>query len=73
MRYENSRRVQKELEGDRVSSLETFDVKFMTTGPDGERENIDARIKFEDGRPKCILAKKNENKIVIFDVLCLHR
>ena len=73
VRYENSRRLQKELECDRVSSLETFNLKFMITGPDGKRENINARIKFEDGKPKCLLASKNESKIIIFDVLCLHR
>jgi hypothetical protein len=55
-----------------ISFLETFDVKF--TAPKRlQRNAIDVRIKFEDGQPKVLMVKKNESKIVVFDVLYLHR
>ena len=60
-----------------IHTLETFDIKFTTINQHSERhkygERVDIRIKFEDGQPKCLLAKINETKVVIFDVLCLHR
>ena len=52
--------------------LETFDIKF-TTPRERERNAIDVRVKFEQGKPILLLAKKNEKKIVVFDVLYLHR
>ena len=55
-----------------VSILETFDVKF-TNPREAKRNTIDVRVKFEQGRPNVLLAKKNETKIVVFDVLNLHR
>ena len=40
----------------------------------GERKrNIDVRVKFKQGKPKVLLAKKNEENIVVFDVVHLHR
>ena len=53
--------------------LETFDIKFTDPRAGKERMAIDVRIKFEDGRPNILLAKKNEAKIVVFDILSLHR
>ena len=41
-----------------------------------ERKAVDLRVKFEhgqDGRPTVLGVRKNEAKIVVFDVLCLHR
>ena len=34
---------------------------------------VDVRIKFEQDRPVILHAKRNEAKIVVFDVLSLHR
>ena len=53
--------------------LETFDIKFTDPRAGKERMAIDVRIKFKDGQPHILLAKKNEAKIVVFDVLSLHR
>ena len=54
--------VKKEL-NDRISFLETFDIKFTIPGSK-ERTAIDVRVMFERHRPKVLLAKKNEAKIV---------
>ena len=54
-------------------TLETFDIKFTDPRAGKERMAIDVRIKFKDGRPNILLAKKNEGKIVVFDALSLHR
>ena len=72
VKQENAGAVKHELYEDRISLLETFDIKF-TIPSSRERSAIDVRIKFEDGRPKLLFAKKNEDKIVVFNVLCLHR
>ena len=58
-----------------TSSLETFDIKFILTTSGGTRhgDKLDARVKFEDGKPILLLVKKNDNKIVVFDTVCLHR
>ena len=61
----------KEL-GEKISLLETFDIKF-TVPNSKERNAIDIRVKFEDGHPKLLFARKNEAKVVIFNILCLHR
>ena len=34
---------------------------------------VDVRIKFEQDHPKILHVKRNEAKIVVFDVLSLHR
>ena len=65
--------VKQQLGDERVSVLETFDVKF--TNPSGGRERmaVDVRIKFEQDQPTILHVKRNEVKIVVFDVLSLHR
>ena len=77
VRAENAGQVRTALQEEYIKTLETFDIKFTTINPQSERhkygERVDVRIKFEDGQPKCLFAKRNEAKIVIFDVLCLHR
>ena len=64
--------MRRELNEERISLLETFDIKFTIPG-DENRKAVDIRVKFVDGRPYILTVKKNEAKIVIFDVLCLHR
>ena len=57
-----------------LGTLETFDIKFTDPRAGKERMAIDVRIKFnKDGQPNILLAKKNEAKIVVFDILNLHR
>lgn len=67
--------LQKMLRDDCCSYLETYDIKFTTVPPDGDRcgERLDVRVKFEDGQPKILMVKKNEAKTLIFDLICLHR
>ena len=72
VKQENAGAVKHELYEGRISLLETFDIKF-TIPNSRERSAIDVRVKFEGGRPKLLFAKKNEAKIVVFNVLCLHR
>ena len=57
---------------EKISVLETFDVKFTVPG-ERERVSIDVRIKFDGQQPTVLLVKKNEAKVVVFDVLSLHR
>ena len=64
--------VKQQLADERVSILETFDVKF-TDPRSRKRMAIDVRIKFRQGRPIIVYTKKNEAKVVLFDVLSLHR
>ena len=65
--------MKQQLADDRVSVLETFDVKF--TNPKGGRKRmaVDVRIKFEGKQRTILHAKRNEAKVVLFDVLNLHR
>ena len=65
--------IKRKLQEEKVSELETFDIKFTIPKEGKQRNAIDVRVKFEQGRPKVLLAKKNEAKIVVFDVLYLHR
>ena len=73
MKLESAAEVKQQLNEERISVLETFDVKFTNPRGGRERREIDIRIKFEEGRPKALITRKNDAKIVIFDVLCLHR
>ena len=68
----NAGAVKQQLADERVSVLETFDVKF-TDPRSRKRMAIDVRIKFGQGRPIIVYTKKNEAKVVLFDVLSLHR
>jgi len=48
--------------------LETFDLKFSSKGA-----RIDLRLRINSGRLEVVVVKKNERKVTVFDVLCLHR
>ena len=57
---------------DTLSILETFDIKY--TGLRGrENARVDVRVKFAGHKATLLLAKKDEVKTVVFDVLNLHR
>ena len=73
VKRENVCEVKRELKDNRVSALETFDVKFTKPREGGKRLQLDMKIAFEAGKPKILLTKKNDSRIVVFDVLCLHR
>ena len=73
IKQESAASVKQQLREERVSVLETFDIKFTDPKTGKKRMAVDVRIKFEHDQPKILLAKKNEAKIVVFDVLCLHR
>ena len=64
--------MKRELADEHISVLETFDVKF-TDPRSKNRMAIDVRIKFEQDQPIIFHAKKNEAKVVVFDILSLHR
>ena len=54
------------------SILETFDIKY--TGLRGrENASVDVRVKFAGHKATLLLAKKDEVKTIVFDVLNLHR
>lgn len=55
---------------DALPTFETFDIKG-TSGED--RRKLDLRLKFEGGKPKAVQVKLNETKVIVFDLLCLHR
>ena len=59
------------LKEEKISVLETFDIKF--TIPGEKESRVDVRVKFEGCRPTVLQAKMNEVKTLVFDVLCLHR
>lgn len=48
--------------------LETFDIKFTS-----RKVKVDLRLKNNSGRPEIVVVKKNEQKVVVCDILCLHR
>ena len=48
--------------------LETFDIKCTSRGV-----KMDIRLKNNSGSPEVVVVKKKEQKVVIFDILCLHR
>ena len=48
--------------------LETFDIKFTS-----RKVKMDLRLKNNSGRLEVVVVKKNEQKVVVFDLLCLHR
>ena len=72
---ESAGSIRQMLHDEHCSYLETFDIKFTAIQSDDGRygEKVDVRVKFEHGKPKVLLARKNEVKTVIFDVICLHR
>ena len=72
VREESGTVVRRKLNEKLISVLETFDIKLTIMGS-SERKAVDLRIKFEDGSPIVLLAKRNEAKLIVLDVLCLHR
>ena len=72
VKQEGVEEVRKTLCDEKISLLETFDLKF--TIPRGrERKSVDMRLTFRGEQPTLLLVKKNEAKVVVFDVLSLHR
>ena len=64
--------VKAEVADEKISLLETFDIKFTVPGKT-DRVSVDVRLKFDGRKPTVLLVKKNEAKVVVFDVLSLHR
>ena len=64
--------VKAEVADEKISLLETFDIKFTVPG-ETERVSVDVRLKFDGRKLTVLLVKKNEAKVVVFDVLSLHR
>ena len=55
------------------SILKTFDIKFSTILAGYSRQKLDLRLKVKGGKLEIVLLKRNETKVVAFDILCLHR
>ena len=51
------------------SMVETYDVKLVADCVG----NLDIRLQFVGGKPEVVIVKKNEDKLLVTDVLCLHR
>lgn len=47
----------------------TYDMKLGVKG----KGKLDIRLQFPDGKPQVVQVKKDESKVLIFDVLCLNR
>ena len=73
IKQESADKVKLELNNEHNTILETFDIKFTDPRGGRKRKAIDVRVKFENGKPIILHVKKNDAKIIIFDVLCLHR
>ena len=56
-----------ELSDEPTNVLETFDLKFVSRGA-----KLDLRLRNNGGRLEVVVVKKNDRKVVVFDVLCLH-
>jgi hypothetical protein len=61
--------LEKNLLEDADSTTITYDMKLGVK----ERGKLDVRLQFVDKKPKVVQVKKDENKILIFDVMCLNR
>ena len=51
------------------SMVETYDVKLVADSVG----NLDIRLQFAGGKPEVMIVKKNEDKLLVTDVLCLHK
>ena len=67
MKSENASSLRQDLD-ESVSLLETFDIKCTSRGV-----KMDLRLKNNSGRLEVVVVKKKEQKLVVFDILCLHR
>jgi len=56
-----------ELSDEPTSVMETFDLKFIS-----KKAKLDLRLRINSGRLEVVVVKKNERKVMDFDVLCLH-
>jgi len=65
-------RLQKELEVmcEATQDEDTFVLKLSV---EGDAKKIEVRFKFERGKPEILDIRKGEGRIVVFDILCLHR
>ena len=61
--------LEKNLLKDADSTTITYDMKLGVK----DRGKLDVRLQFIDKKPKVVQVKKDENKILIFDVMCLNR
>lgn len=51
------------------STTITYDMKLNVK----EKGKLDIRLRFADGKPEVVRVKKDERKVLMFDVLCLNR
>ena len=51
------------------STVETYDLKFAVKN----KGKIDIRLKVVDGSQEIMAVRKDEEKILISDILCFHR
>ena len=61
--------LKKNLLKDAGSTTITYDMKLGVK----DTGKLDVRLQFIDKKPKVVQVKKNENKILIFDMMCLNR
>jgi len=71
-RVRSTERLQKELEA-ATQDEETFILHFSLSHSNERANTINVRFKFEKGGPVILEVRKDEERIVVFDVLCLHR
>lgn len=69
VKSENASSLRSVLKDDTRSTtvMETYDLKFVSN-----EEKVDLRLRNNSGRLEVVMAKKNERKVVVFDMLCLH-
>ena len=51
------------------STVESYDLKLSVQN----KGKVDIRLKFKDGMPKIMTVRRDEEKLLITDILCLHR
>lgn len=51
------------------SVVESYDLKLSVQN----KGKVDIRLKFIDGIPKIMAVRRDEEKLLITDILCLHR
>lgn len=54
---------------DLASVVESYDLKLSVKN----KGKVDIRLKFKDGIPKIMTVRRDEEKLLITDILCLHR
>lgn len=61
--------LERSLLRDTGSKIVTYDMKLGVK----DKGKLDIRLRFTDGKPEVVQVKKDENKVLIFDVMCLNR